>query len=55
MPGRSYHNVGMDWIEYYGEIAEGVWVSVKLSGVDASAGSEADAILNSIVFGTPHE
>ena len=55
MPGRSYKNVGMDWVEFYGEIAEGVWVSVKLSGVDYSAGTEADAILNSIVFGTPHE
>lgn len=55
MPGRSYKNVGMDWIEYYGEIAEGAWVSVRISGVDISAGTEGDAILSSAVFGAPHE
>ena len=55
MVGRTYRNVGMEWVEFYGQLAEGCWVSVKLSGVDYSAGSEADKILNSAVFGTPHE
>lgn len=50
MQGRSYKNVGMDWIEYYGEIAEGVWVSIKLTGVDLSAGTETEAILMSLTF-----
>ena len=51
--GRSYKYVGMDWVEFYGQISDGCWVAVKLSGVDYSAGTEADAILNSVVFGAP--
>jgi len=50
MQGRSYKNVGMDWIEYYGEIAEGVWVSIKLTGVDLSEGTETEAILMNFTF-----
>ena len=50
MEGRSYKNVGMNWIEYYGEIAEGVWVSIKLTGVDLSEGTETEAILTSMTF-----
>ncbi len=50
MQGRSYKNVGMDWIEYYGEVAEGVWVSIKLTGVDLSDGTETEAILMSMTF-----
>ena len=50
MQGRSYKNVGMDWIEYYGEVAEGVWVSIKLTGVDLSDGTETEAILLSLTF-----
>ena len=50
MQGRTYKYIGMNWTEYYGEIAEGVWVSVKLSGVDLSAGTETEAILMSMTF-----
>lgn len=50
MQGRSYKYVGMEWIEYYGEIAEGVWGSVKLTGVDMSEGTETEAILLSLMF-----
>ncbi len=50
MQGRSYKYIGMNWIEYYGEIAEGVWVSVKLTGVDLSEGTETEAILLSMAF-----
>ena len=53
MPGRSYNYTGMDWIEYYGQITDGVWVSVKMTKIDPYAGSEAEAILSSIRFGTP--
>ena len=55
MQGRSYKYVGMEWIEYYGEVAEGAWVSVMISDVDISEGTEGSSILSSIVFGTPHE
>ncbi len=50
MQGRSYRDVGMDWIEYYGEIAEGVWVSIKLTGVDFSAGTETEALVLGLAF-----
>ena len=50
MQGRTYKYIGMNWIEYYGEVAEGVWVSVKLSGCDLSAGTETEAILMSMTF-----
>ena len=50
MAGRSYKYVGMDWIEFYGEIAEGVWAAVKLTGVDFSAGTETEALVDSIAF-----
>jgi hypothetical protein len=50
MHGRSYQYIGMNWIEYYGEIAEGIWVSIKLTGVDLSEGTETEAILMSMTF-----
>lgn len=50
MQGRSYKYVGMNWIEYYGKIAEGVWVSIQMTGVDLSAGTETEAILMSMTF-----
>ena len=50
MQGRTYRYVGMDWIEYYGEIAEGVWVSIRLTGVDFSEGTETEAIVMSLTF-----
>lgn len=50
MSGRSYKLYGMDWVEYCGQIADGVWARVKLTGVDLSAGTETEAILNSLTF-----
>ncbi len=50
MQARSYRYIGMDWVEYYGQIADGVWASVKTTGLDAYPGSEAEAILNSFSF-----
>ncbi len=50
MTARSYKKYGMDWVEFYGCVTEGVWVSVKLTGVDLSAGTETEAILNSLTF-----
>ena len=50
LSGRSYRYVGMDWIEYYGEVKDGVWVSVKLTGVAFSPGTETEAIFESLTF-----
>lgn len=50
LKARSYKNVGMQWTEYYGEVPGGGWLSIKISKVDIGAGSEGDAILNSISF-----
>ena len=50
MKGRTYKNVGMDWIEYYAELPSGVWVTCKISDVDISAGSEGAAILDSVTI-----
>ena len=50
MQGRSYHDIGMDWVEYYGEIADGGWVSIKLTGVDFSAGTETEALVLGMTF-----
>jgi len=50
LKGRTYKNVGMDWIEYYGELPNGVWVTVKISDVDISAGTEGSAILDSVII-----
>lgn len=50
MKGRTYKNVGMDWTEYYGELSNGVWLRIKVSGIDLSEGSEGNAILDSISF-----
>ena len=52
MQGRTYDNIGMHRIEYYGEIEGGVWVSIRMSGVDFSAGTETEAIVTGLTFGT---
>ena len=50
LKARSYKNVGMQWTEYYGEVPGGGWLSIRISKVDIGAGSEGDAVLNSISF-----
>lgn len=50
MVGRTYKNIGMDWIEYYGELQEGVWISVKLTNLKLTPGTEAAAIVESLTF-----
>ncbi len=47
---RSYQYIGMKWVEFYGELREGVWVSVMTTGVDLTAGTEADALIQSLTF-----
>lgn len=51
MPGRTYNNVGMEWTEYLGVIDESRAVSVKISEIDLSEGSEGSAVLDTIQFG----
>ena len=50
MTGRSYDYVGMPWIEYLGATEENGVISIKVSGVDLSEGSEGAAVLDSISF-----
>lgn len=50
LKARSYKNVGMQWTEYYGEVPGGGWLSIRISKVDIGAGSEGEAVLNSISF-----
>ena len=50
MQGRAYRYIGMSWIEYYGEIAENVWISIRMANVDFSAGTETEAIVMSLSF-----
>ena len=50
MQGRSYKFVGMQWIEYYGELPNGVWMSVQVSKTSVDPGTEGSAILDSVTF-----
>ncbi len=48
MQGRAYYYIGMNWVEYYGEVADGVWASIRLTGVNTAEGTETMAIVDSI-------
>jgi len=48
MAGRTYKQHGMEWIEYYGELPNGIWVTVKISRTSIEPGSEGSAILDSV-------
>lgn len=48
MKGRTYREIGVDWTEWYGELASTVWVSIKAGDLDVSEGGIADAIINTI-------
>ena len=48
MQGRTYKTVGMEWIEYYGELPSGIWVTCKISRTSIEPGSEGSAILDSV-------
>lgn len=50
MSGRRYKYVGMDWTEYVGKLDDNFAISVKISDVDISDGTEGDGILNSMQF-----
>lgn len=50
MAGRTYKNVGMEWIEYVGQLPNGVAISIKISGIDIGTGTEGSTILDSVLF-----
>lgn len=49
MSGRTYKNIGMEWIEYTGVIDDKNSVSIRISRIDVSSG-EGSAVLDSIKF-----
>lgn len=50
MNGRSYKNVGIEWIEFYGQIPSGGWISIRLAYMSADPGSDCSNILDSMSF-----
>ena len=52
MTGRSYKLWGMLWTEYYGQLPDGLWMTVKISKTSVDAGSEGSDILDSVTFET---
>ena len=50
MKGRTYTSSGMEWTEYIGVTKSGLAVSIRITRIDISSGSDGDALLNSIRF-----
>ena len=50
MVGRTYKNVGMEWIEYVGQLPNGVAISIKISRTDIGPSSDGSAILDGVSF-----
>lgn len=50
MKGMQYQRYGMEWTEFYGRLGDGVWISIKLTGVDLTKGTQTDALLKSLKF-----
>lgn len=50
MKGRPYKLWGMVWTEYYGELPDGIWMTVRISKTSVDAGSEGSDILDSVTF-----
>lgn len=49
MQGRHYKLWGMYWTEYYGELPDGYWMSVKISETSIDPGSDGSSILDSVI------
>ena len=50
MTGRTYGQWGMDWIEYVGQLPNGVAISIKIALIDIGPGTEGSSILDSVSF-----
>ena len=50
MHGRYYKLWGMYWTEYYGELPDGYWMTVRISKTSIDPGSDGSNILDSVIF-----
>ena len=50
MQGRTYKNIGYDWIEYIGKLDDETSYSIGIVRVDVDEGTIGDRILDSITF-----
>ena len=50
MQGRYYKLWGMYWTEYYGELPDGYWMTVRISKTSIDPGSDGSNILDSVIF-----
>ncbi len=50
MQGRYYKLWGMYWTEYYGELPDGYWMTVRISKTSIDPGSDGSYILDSVIF-----
>lgn len=49
--GRTYTRFTVPYTEYYGQMANGLWLDICILGLAVTPGSEVDAILNSVRLG----
>lgn len=50
MAGRTFKNVGIEWIQYYGELPTGGWITINLAYTNDADGSQCSEILDSMSF-----
>ena len=50
LKGMRYQYAGMEWTEYYGKLTKDVWISIRMTGVDQTKGTQTDALIRSLTF-----
>ena len=48
--GRTYRNIGYDWIQYIAQLDDGLALSIGLRNMDCVPGTTPDIILNNMTF-----
>ena len=48
--GRTYRNIGYDWIEYVAQLDDNRALSIGLRNMDCVPGTMPDIILNNMTF-----
>lgn len=48
--GRTYRNIGYDWIQYIAQLDDGRTLSIGLRNMDCVPGTTPDIILNNMTF-----
>ena len=48
--GRTYRNIGYDWIQYIAQLDDGRALSIGLRNMDCVPGTKPDIILNDMTF-----